>query len=158
MWRLVLLIGVLGATAGAGLWWRAWNGRVTAAPPAAVGPWAELGFDPGAARATLLQFSSAFCQPCRATRSILADVTQMLPDVQHVEVDAESHLDAVRELHILRTPTVLIIDRGGAVVKRASGQPRKADVIAAVAPLLLEGSPDKPDSETALPNTGTADR
>jgi hypothetical protein len=71
-------------------------------------------------------------------------------------VDAESHLGAVRELGIVRTPTVLVIDSSGAIVKRASGLPRKADVIAAVAPLLPHGAADKPDSETALPDTGTA--
>ena len=155
MWRVTLLVAVLGLGAGVGLWWRARNGRLTAPAAAPAGPWAALEVDPGAAQATLLQFSSAFCQPCRATRSILADVAAMLPGVQHIEVDAESHLDAVRELDILRTPTTLVLDRAGNVVKRAAGQPRKADVIAAVAPLLLDERPDKPDSETGLPNGGT---
>ncbi|MFF5211673.1 TlpA family protein disulfide reductase [Streptosporangium sp. NPDC000396] len=88
---------------------------------------AELG-----ERATLVQFSSAFCQPCRATRRILAEVTEMVPGVAHVEIDAESRLDLVRSLNILRTPTVLILDASGRVAKRASGQPRKADVIGAL--------------------------
>jgi len=83
-------------------------------------------------RATLLQFSSAFCAPCRATHRTLADVAGMVDGVRHVELDAESHLDLVRRLDILRTPTVLVLDRDGAVVTRASGQPRKADVIAAI--------------------------
>ncbi len=83
-------------------------------------------------RATLVQFSSAFCQPCRATRRILSEVTQMVPGVAHVEIDAESRLDLVRSLNVLRTPTVLILDASGRVVKRASGQPRKADVIGAL--------------------------
>ncbi|MGH3444305.1 MAG: thioredoxin family protein, partial [Nocardioidaceae bacterium] len=47
-------------------------------------------------RATLLQFSSAFCAPCRVTRRVLADVAQVVPGVAHVEVDAEGHLDLVR--------------------------------------------------------------
>ncbi|WP_308050764.1 thioredoxin family protein [Streptomyces purpurogeneiscleroticus] len=83
-------------------------------------------------RATLVQFSSAFCQPCRATRRTLEDVADMVPGVTHVEVDAEAHLDLVRELRIVRTPTVLVLDAAGTVVRRASGQPRKADVIAAL--------------------------
>ncbi|MEV0601840.1 thioredoxin family protein [Streptomyces sp. NPDC050315] len=83
-------------------------------------------------RATLVQFSSAFCQPCRATRRTLEDVAGMVPGVTHVEVDAEAHLDLVRELRIVRTPTVLVLDAAGTVVRRASGQPRKADVIAAL--------------------------
>ncbi|MDP9863244.1 MULTISPECIES: thioredoxin family protein [Streptosporangium] len=83
-------------------------------------------------RATLVQFSSAFCQPCRATRRILAEVTELVPGVAHVEIDAESRLDLVRSLNVLRTPTVLVLDASGKVVKRASGQPRKADVIGAL--------------------------
>lgn len=84
-------------------------------------------------RATLLQFSSAFCAPCRATRRTLAEVEGMVDGVRHVELDAESHLELVRRLDILRTPTTLILDATGAVVKRASGAPRKPDVIAALA-------------------------
>lgn len=83
-------------------------------------------------RATLVQFSTAFCQPCRATRRILADVATVVPGVTHVEIDAESRLDLVRELDILRTPTVLVLDASGKIIKKASGQPRKADVLAAL--------------------------
>lgn len=83
-------------------------------------------------RATLVQFSTAFCQPCRATRRILADVAGLVDGVAHVEIDAESRLDLVRRLDILRTPTVLVLDADGRVVRRASGQPRKEDVLAAL--------------------------
>lgn len=92
---------------------------------------AELGGELGE-RATLVQFSSAFCAPCRATRRILGEVAAMVPGVAHVEVDAETHLGLVRELEILKTPTVLVLDAGGREVRRATGQPRKADVIAAL--------------------------
>lgn len=92
---------------------------------------AELGAELGE-RATMLQFSSAFCAPCRATRRTLAEVESMVDGVRHIEVDAESHLELVRRLDIMRTPTVLVLDATGAIVTRASGQPRKADVIAAL--------------------------
>ena len=83
-------------------------------------------------RATLVQFSSAFCQPCRATRRILAEVSEAVPGVTHVEIDAESHLELVRRLDVLRTPTTLVLDAHGRVTTRASGQPRKEQVIAAL--------------------------
>ncbi|MFI8304362.1 thioredoxin family protein [Streptomyces sp. NPDC085927] len=91
----------------------------------------ELGADLGE-RATLVQFSSAFCAPCRATRRVLGEVAGLVPGVAHVEIDAEAHLDLVRRLDILKTPTVLVLDADGVVVRRATGQPRKADVIAAL--------------------------
>ena len=84
------------------------------------------------ARATLVQFSSAFCAPCRATRQVLGEVAGMVPGVRHVEIDAESALDLVRSLDVRRTPTTRVVDDAGRVVERAAGQPRKADVIAAV--------------------------
>lgn len=89
----------------------------------------EIGAPLGA-RLTLVQFSSAFCSPCRATRALLTDVVSTRADVAHVEVDAESHLDLVRRLNILRTPTVLVVDADGAVLSRASGLPRRDQVVA----------------------------
>jgi thiol-disulfide isomerase/thioredoxin len=91
----------------------------------------ELGVPLGE-RATLVQFSSAFCAPCRATKRVLGEVAGMVEGVTHVEIDAESQLDLVRRLDILRTPTVLVLDAQGALVRRAVGQPRRADVIAAL--------------------------
>ncbi len=92
----------------------------------------DLG-EPLGERATLVQFSTAFCQPCRATRRVLAEVAGMVPGVRHVEIDAESRLDLVRAHDVMRTPTVFVLDKDGTIVKKASGQPRKADVIAALA-------------------------
>jgi thiol-disulfide isomerase/thioredoxin len=84
-------------------------------------------------RATLLQFSSAFCAPCRATRRVLADVATAVPGVTHVELDAEHHLDLVRRVGVTRTPTTLVLDAAGREVTRAAGAPRKEQVLAALA-------------------------
>ncbi len=85
------------------------------------------------ARVTAIVFSSAFCQPCRATRALLAEVTTLVAGFAFLEVDAEAHLRVVRELGITSTPTVVFVDAEGAEFARASGQPRKADVIATIA-------------------------
>lgn len=92
---------------------------------------AQLGAELGE-RATLVQFSSAFCQPCRATRRTLADVAAMVAGVAHIEIDAEERLALVRALDIRATPTVLVLDGTGRIVRRAAGQPRRVDVIAAL--------------------------
>ena len=96
-------------------------------------------------RATVVQFSSAFCQPCRATRRILEEVTAMVPGVAHVEIDAEDNLDLVRALDVRRTPTVMFLDADGILRKHASGLPRKADVIAAIGELVPASPSDPPD-------------
>ncbi|MCW2736195.1 thioredoxin family protein [Nocardioides sp.] len=84
-------------------------------------------------RATLLQFSSAFCAPCRATRRVLGEVTALVQGVAHVEVDAEHHLDATRAFGILRTPTTVVLDASGVEVTRATGAPTRDQVLIALA-------------------------
>jgi thiol-disulfide isomerase/thioredoxin len=83
-------------------------------------------------KATLLQFSSAFCAPCRATRRTLTEVAAVVPGVEHLEVDAEHHLELVRRLGILRTTTTLVLDAAGREVTRAAGAPRKEQVLGAL--------------------------
>jgi thiol-disulfide isomerase/thioredoxin len=92
---------------------------------------AAVGATPGE-RVTLLQFSSAFCAPCRATRRVLTDVAQLVPGVAHVEIDADEHLELTRALRIDKTPTTLVLDRQQNERTRATGQPGKADVLRAV--------------------------
>ena len=91
-------------------------------------------------RATLLQFSSAFCAPCRATRRVLTDVAGIVPGVAHVELDAEHHLDLVRRLGITRTPTTLVLDASGREVSRASGAPTRDAVLATLASAVSPAS------------------
>jgi thiol-disulfide isomerase/thioredoxin len=93
----------------------------------------ELG-QPLGSRATLLQFSSSFCAPCRAARQLLADVAARDTGVTHVEIDVADRLDLVRRLDVRRTPTVFVLGPQGQVTRRASGLPRREDVVAAVAP------------------------
>jgi thiol-disulfide isomerase/thioredoxin len=131
---LLLAVVLVGATAY-GVWQRASSGRLRTVPAApadtVVFQPADLG-GPLGERATLVQISTAFCQPCRATRRILADVASTVDGVRHVEIDAESHLDLVRRLDVRRTPTVFVLDARGVVVRRAVGQPRTPDVVAAL--------------------------
>src|SRR4051794_2949264 len=80
------------------------NGRFSTGAPArddveVLSP-ADLGIDLGE-RATLVQFSSAFCSPCRATRVLLADIAGKVDGVVTVDIDAEKHLDLVRKLNIM---------------------------------------------------------
>ena len=101
---------------------------------------ADLGCSLGQ-QATLVQFSTAFCAPCRPTRQILAQVADMAEGVTHVEIDAAARLDLVRRLRINSTPTVLVLGPDGAIVRRAVGLPRKADVIAALGSVVPEPGP-----------------
>ena len=148
---LIALVAALAAASGLGLVMRRRAGRFRPAPAAAGAAAAaspevltedDLG-GPLGRQATLVQFSTAFCAPCRPTRQILAQVADMVDGVSHVEVDAAERLDLVRRLRISSTPTVLVLDPQGAIVRRASGLPRKADVIAALG-VAVPGGSDSP--------------
>ena len=127
------LLCTLAAATVLGLYWRRRQGRLkpVRSGDSLLDVLAQLGAEPGST-ATLLQFSSAFCAPCRATKRVLSDIADAVPGVAHVEVDAESHLDVVRRLNILKTPTTLVLDKDGRVTTRASGQPSKQAVLAAL--------------------------
>jgi thiol-disulfide isomerase/thioredoxin len=139
---VIALGAVLIVATAVGMAWRRRAGRFRPGPAATAGDTAaaaqdgalteaDLGSRLGE-RATLVQFSTAFCAPCRPTRQLLAQVAGTVDGVTHVEIDAAERLDLVRRLHINSTPTVLVLDPGGAIVRRAVGLPRKADVIAAL--------------------------
>lgn len=115
-----------------GLWYQRTRGQMKS-KSARVGKPALSAADIGSelgSRVTLVQFSTAFCTPCRATRALLTDITADLNDVVHVDIDAEKHLDLVRRLQINSTPTTLVLDRHGVEVGRAVGAPKRADVLA----------------------------
>ena len=134
MKTFIPLVIVLVSATGYGLWYKRTRGefrkkktvngpRLTAA---IVGT--ELG-----ARATMVQFSSAFCTPCRATKALLEDMVKTMTDVRYAHIDAESHLELVRELNILSTPTTLFLNHAGVEVGRAMGTPKRAQVHTALA-------------------------
>ena len=135
---LIVLAAALVAAAAIGITRRVRDGRLRTAAPAEadqaspVAPLVEGGLGE---RATLVQFSSAFCAPCRATRQLLTLVAAQTPDVRHVEIDAESHLELVRTLGIARTPTTLVLDAAGRETARITGLPRRDAVDAATGAL-----------------------
>lgn len=106
----------------------------------------DLGGPPGE-RATLLQVSTAFCAPCRATRRVLARVAGTVPGVRHVEVDVADAPGLAAALRVVSTPTVVVLDADGRVVARAEGVPTPAQVLGALAAALPpvardDGAPD----------------
>ena len=128
---LLPIVIVLVLATAYGLWYQRSRGKVVVKSdkglitPAMIG--AELG-----SRVTLVQFSSAFCSPCRATRMLLEDVTEDMGDVVYVEIDAETNLELVRTLDIRSTPTTLFLDRTGHEVGRAMGAPKRDQVLSAI--------------------------
>lgn len=132
-----MLAGVL-LVCGVAAWWlrtrdgavRAPGGRTDVAAEVAV--LRGLGVRPEDAALTVVQFSTATCAPCRTTRDRLERLQADRPGLAVVHVDAEEHLDAVRDLDVRRTPTLFYVDAAGALVGRSSGAPRPDELTALV--------------------------
>ncbi len=153
---LIVLVVVLVAASAAALGLRQRQGRFrkqksTSSPggtdradslpapsPLAVLSAADLGAPLGE-RATLVQFSTEFCTYCGPTRELLAEVARERDGVAFVEIDAARRMDLTRRLRVMSTPTVLVLDSGGTIERRTSGQPRKPDLLAAVGAVLDRG-------------------
>jgi len=132
MQTLALVALVLAFATAFGIWDKRRSGRVTVKEDLRHSVSAtEIGSELGEA-ATVLQFSSAFCTPCRATRSTLSSVVSHYPKIKHVEVDAESNLDLVRRLDIRQTPTTIFLNSSGKEIARAVGAPKRDQVVNAL--------------------------
>jgi thiol-disulfide isomerase/thioredoxin len=125
---LVLLISVLLASSIFGFWHRKKQGEIRTRDRKLEISAKEVGEKLGS-RLTLLQFSSAFCSPCRTTKILLNELTKDLPDIKHIDIDAESHLELARSLNILSTPTTIVLDADGREVGRAVGVPKRDQVL-----------------------------
>ncbi len=126
---ILVLIVAVAATLGFGFYRRATDGNVKAVHKAVDNTHllARLGVEPPH-RTTFIQFSSEFCAPCRATKTLLTRVADE-HQVGYVDLDAAEHLDLVQEYGITRTPTVLVLDETGTVRHRAVGAPRKNEIL-----------------------------
>ncbi len=130
---VAVLVGTLVLATAVGLVRRARDGRVRtrrgAAGPGELRP-------VGAERVLLLQLSSPACTPCRQTAAVLTELVARTPGLAHREIDVAERPDIARDLHVLRTPTVVALDRAGSEVLRVSGVPRVSDLVTGLGPAL----------------------
>jgi thiol-disulfide isomerase/thioredoxin len=130
---LLPLVIVLALATAYGIWHKLREGHFKVRKAKAAVLDAQMLGAPLGSRVTLVQFSSAFCTPCRTTRALLSQMTADMQDVAHLHIDAEANLDLVNRLNILSTPTTLILDKTGTEVGRAVGAPKRDEVLAAIA-------------------------
>ena len=130
MESLIPILLILTLTSVYGIWYRSSRGKVKSSARAVQGgiDLSQLGSELGS-EGTLVQFSSAFCTPCRMTRTLITDVIADMPGLRHIDIDAETHLELVRKLDIRSTPTTLFLDKDGVERGRAVGAPKRSQLI-----------------------------
>ena len=129
----LLLVFVLISASGIGIYYQRRAGVIKRKKRLRLSP-TELGSGYGD-RATIVQFSTTFCSSCRAAKGLIKDVVKDQSDIAYLEIDAESNLDLVRKVDIKSTPTTLFLDKDGFEIARATGAPKRDQLIKVVASL-----------------------
>ena len=133
MKSLLPLILILALTAVVGFRYRVKKGVIKEKKGSQILE-SELGKNYGK-RATVVIFSTAFCSECRSAKALISDVTSTLSDISYIEVDAESNLELVRKVDIRSTPTTIFLDKTGFEIARATGAPKRDQLIKVIASL-----------------------
>jgi thiol-disulfide isomerase/thioredoxin len=121
-----VLVALIALATGLGVLWKSQQGRVRLLDGHTVIRPRDL---PGLRRlgsgATLVQFSTEVCAPCRSTAKVLGELADSSDAVTHVELDVTHRADLAARYHVMQTPTTLILDRDGAVRARIGGAVRR---------------------------------
>ena len=87
--------------------------------------------------ATLLQFSTEVCSPCRATHTVLDGLASERAGLSHVDLDITHRRDLASQFNILQTPTTLILDASGTVRARIGGAVKRSTILAELDRILI---------------------
>jgi len=129
--RLLIVLLLLGLVAAFGAWWRARDGRVRAGGDGQFSgdQLASVGLERISRTGAALLLGSPTCAPCTTVKAILTDVAGEREDFHWSYVDAADHMELVDAHHVMRVPTLFVIDRHGRILARTSGVPAKHDLL-----------------------------
>ena len=132
LWLPILILALASAF---GLWWRSKQGQfkkaAAASSPHKFVSNSEIGIELGQ-RVTILQFSSTFCSPCKATAQMITNLVKNMSDVVYMQIKSEENLQLIQKFDIKSTPTVVFFNGHGMEVGRAVGTPTNDQVLAAI--------------------------
>jgi thiol-disulfide isomerase/thioredoxin len=132
--RLLLVLAVVGAAAAVGWWWQRRDGRVRASAPGSHHGFDRdqlraVGLDPAGTEAVALLLGSPTCAPCETVKRILAEVAEARPGFRWRYADAADHLDLAERHHVMRVPTLFLLEPDGRILARTSGVPAARDLL-----------------------------
>lgn len=133
--EMMLLLGVILVSSAFGAYRKRFDGAIKSPRAGSFVTPEELGHDMGS-QATFIQFSSPYCQPCKATERLITEVVEGHHGVAHVDLQVADHLDLVNQFKVLRTPTTVLVDGNGHIEYRAEGLPKREDLTTALGNVL----------------------
>jgi thioredoxin 1 len=78
-----------------------------------------------AERPVLVDFTAAWCPPCRVMQPVLAAIDAERDDLDVVEVDVDDSIDVAAAYGVLSMPTFMLFDHGAPVLTLIGARPRK---------------------------------
>jgi thioredoxin 1 len=73
----------------------------------------------------LVDFTAAWCPPCRVMKPVLADLDAERDDLKVVEVDVDDSLDVAARYGVLSMPTFMLFHHGEPVMTLIGARPRR---------------------------------
>lgn len=128
--RAGVVLAVIALAYVAGRWWQRRDGEVREGRGGFVREHLQaVGLDPRGDDVVALLLGSPTCAPCVTVKRILSEVVEARPSFRWVYVDAADHLDIADAHHVMRVPTLFVLDADGRILARTSGVPTTGDLL-----------------------------
>jgi thioredoxin 1 len=72
----------------------------------------------------LVDFTAAWCPPCRAMKPVLAELAAEQPALRIVQVDVDEHQQAAARYEVLSMPTFVLFRSGAPVLRLVGARPK----------------------------------
>ena len=73
----------------------------------------------------VVDFTAAWCPPCRVMSPILDELAEERPDVRFVKLDVDANVDTAVRYGVLSMPTFMVFRGGEPVLKLVGARPKR---------------------------------
>ncbi len=96
----------------------------------------DFGLEAFSPTATVVQFSTTYCQRCPGVRTAITELVSGHDDVVFAHVDVTDDTDLAKKHDLWQTPTIFLIDGSGRTTTRLSGPVNKSTIDLALRELV----------------------